>query len=984
MKFYLKQGFRWSILLLSLAFLTSAAAKAGNQDYFDVYYYELNIAIDPTSETVGGSVTVRARSLVDNLDQITLDLYDNMKVTAVAGNAAGFSHNNHLLVIQLDHVYHYQQPLKVTVHYSGHPSTGTRFNPMTFDRSRGTITISSESCPFYARCWWPCKDRPDDKPDSMDIWITAPSSLMVASNGRLVEINDNKNGTKTHHWQIRNPIATYLVAFTATNYRMITDSYISASGDTLPTMLFIFPEHYNKALVDFNNVNTMIQVLESYYGQYPYYNEKYGIAEYVGYWGGMEYQTLTSLQPYLITGNHSYDDVYVHELAHQWWGDCVTPKDFHHTWISEGFATFSEALYFGHLEGQARYHQYMNDRISALGIKGRIYRDNITDPDSVYALIVYNKGAWVLHMLRHVIGEDNFWAGLRAYRSLFEYKSATTEDLQHAFEAVVGDSLGWFFRQWIYQPGYPHYAMGWHQEFQTGAYKLKAFIRQDQTDAPLFKMPLDIVVTTAKSETTLSVMMDERFEKFNFSSKDSITGLELDRDNWVLKKLDVITTPMFENLGHQVIDSTDNNNGLAEAGESVFLIIRLINKGTLFRRLTAYLSSSDPSLIIPREFWEYFSLGSNDYQATPNVIEIFLPLSIKPDAPAHLASVKLHLRADGWYSVVDSFDVKIGNPNLLLVDDDNGATYEQYFYQPLTLSKCYYDRWDNQTQGCPPAAGVLQKYQTVIWFTGNDRSSSLTDEEQQVIREYLANGGRLLLTGQDIGYDLVEAGSAEDSAFYHQVLHADFISDTVKATMMMGISGDPIAGGMFVYIDAKAGGARNQFSPSAIAPRTGASLILKYLPTMTGAAIRYEDAATGARLVYLAFGMEGISGPHADTAEKLLNRILSWLSGATAIAPDPLPAIPATYKLWQNYPNPFNSVTHIRYCLSRTDHVLLAIYNLKGQKLKTLVNKTQAAGVYELRWDGTDDRNQPVAAGIYLCRLAGKSISASIKIALIK
>lgn len=973
---------RWIILFSMVVFFTTTVFAA-NQDYFDVYCYELDIAIDPTAETITGSVTVHARSLVDNLAQIMLDFYDNMKVAAVTGHAAGFSHSNNHLVIQLDHTYNRQQSFIITVQYSGHPSAGTKFNPLTFDRSRSTVTISSESCPFYARCWWPCKDRPDDKADSMDVKITVPSNLIAASNGRLVAIIDNKNGTKTHHWQIRNPIATYLVAFTVTNYRLIADTYINTSGDTLPIMHFVYPEHYNKALVDFDNVNTMLQVLESYYGRYPYYNEKYSVAEYVGYWGGMEYQTLTSIQPQLITGNHAYDAIYVHELAHQWWGDCITPGDFHHTWLSEGFATFSEALYFGQLEGQERYHQYMNENNNALTIKGRIYRDNVSNPDSVYGQIVYNKGAWVLHMLRHVVGEDKFWAGLRAYRSRFEYDSATTEDLQHVFETVVGDSLGWFFRQWIYAPNYPQYAFGFRQEKLAGdQYRVLAFIDQVQPDAPLFMMPLDVTIRTATMESTICQIVRDSTTTLEWMLSEPAIDFLVDKDGWVLKKNLVINTPLLRCTSQRLLDATGNEIAMAAPGATVQLLLQIKNRGLLAEQIGAELLTNDPNIQV---LASRIDVGQLDHgQVSSPSLQPF-SFFVSQTAPAHLASFLVRFTANNGFQAMDSLEVKIGNPNLLLVDDDNGANYEQYFYQPLSLSRAYYDRWDNQTQGCPAAVGVLQKYQTVIWFTGDDRTSSLTAEEQQAIMDYLASGGRLLLTGQDIGYDLMATGSARDSAFYQQVLHADFISDTVKATMMMGISGDPIAGGMFVYIDARAGGARNQFSPSAIAPRDGAALILKYLPQMTGAGIRYENAATGARLVYLAFGMEGISGPHSDTAKKFLDRILGWLAGPTAVASEPLPEVPQKFELWQNYPNPFNAATHIRYYLPQTDHVLVSIYNLKGQWLKTLVNKMQVAGVYELLWDGTDDGGMPVASGIYICRLSsGRSVACSTKIILIK
>ncbi|UCE06702.1 MAG: T9SS type A sorting domain-containing protein, partial [bacterium] len=752
--------------------------------------------------------------------------------------------------------------------------------------------------------------------------------------------------------------------------------------DTLSIMHFVYPEHYNNAIVDFDNVNEMIQILESYYGQYPYYNEKYGVAEYVGYWGGMEYQTLSSVQPYFITGNHTYDDLFVHELAHQWWGDCITPKDFHHSWISEGVATFTEALYFGHLEGEARYHSYMNNENNALDLKGVMYRHDVGNPDRVYASIVYYKGAWVLHMLRHIVGEENFWAGLQEYRSQFEYSSATTEDLQHAFEKVVGDSLGWFFRQWVYEPNYPHYAYGWLQEdIGAGQYKLVAFIDQIQTDAPLFKMPLDLTVTTASRETTLVMIVSDSMETFQYIASEPIINFQLDKDNWVLKKATFTNSPILDYMSHQVVDSTENNNGLAEPGEKVELWLTIRNKGILAQNITAEIISNDPDIQILSSKVDF---GDLDHAQFAHNIAPPFSFSVTANAIGHISTFQLHIAADNDYSTIDSFDVKIGNPNILLVDDDDGANYEQYFNQPMSLAKIYSDSWEAKSRGVPLFTDVLQNYQTIIWFTGNDRSTSLTSEEQQAIAEYLDHGGWLVLTGQDIGYDLMADGSPEDSSFFTDYLHAEYLADTVKSTMIRGEVGDPIGNGLLIYLQDRPGSAGNQKAPSSIAPRDGANTFLKYIPQNSVAGIRYMNTNRGYRLVYLSFGFEGISGPYQDSAQKLLTRILTWLSGATEVTPLESEIMPKHYLLEQNFPNPFNPTTKIRYHLPKPDHAEISIFNLKGQKIKTLIDKQQFAGVYELIWDGTDNHGSLVTSGVYIYKLVTKSFTSSKKLALIK
>ncbi|MFZ5517155.1 MAG: M1 family aminopeptidase [Candidatus Zhuqueibacterota bacterium] len=973
-----------SLCLLALAFSSAQTnAMVSNQDDFDVLYYELNIAVNPDDETITGAVTVQAMSLADNLAQLTLDLYNNMTVTAVAGNGSNFTHTDNSLFIQLDRVYARSEVISVTVFYNGHPSSGTNFNPMTFDRSRSPVVISSESCPFYARCWWPCKDRPDDKPQSLDISITVPANLVAASNGALIEQIDNKDGTMTFHWQVRNPIATYLVAFTATNYQIIEDTYINAQNDTLDIMHFVLPEHYNNALNDFGNTNSMIEILSSYYGDYPYPNEKYSVAEYVGYWGGMEYQTLTCVKPYMVLGDQSYESVFLHELAHQWWGDCITPKDFHHTWISEGFAVFSEALYYGHVQGQERYFSYMINENNALGLKGIMYRHDISDPDIVYGYIVYNKGAWVLHMLRHVVGDENFWKGLQEYRNRFDYSSATTEDLQAAFEQVHGASLDWFFHQWVYEPNYPHYRHGWSQEkTETGEYQVSVFVDQIQTDASLFRMPLDLYFTTAATETTCVRTVESASHTFEFIFPDSVEAMQLDKDSWILKQTTLVNTPMLKYFKHEVVDSLENGNGLAEPGETVRLCVLISNEGVPIRNFSAHLTTLDSDIAIPAEFAtvQYADISFGHLQSA---LSIPFSFSVNEASIGHLATFELELRGEDGYSTEEKFDVKIGAPNTLLVDDDNADSYETFFHQPISLAKVYTDTWDVHALGIPTAE-TLQQYTTVIWFTGDDRTTSLTPEEQQQISRYLDAGGRLILSGQNIGYDLMGDGTPEDSLFFTNYLHATFVSDTVKSNKMLGVAGDPIGDKLFVYMESNIGGAGNQTSLDGIQPIQGAATFLKYIPQMSPAAIHYMDDAANYRIVYLAFGFEGISGPYPETAQTLLSKILNWTSGATEVKSAATVAAPTVFQLSQNYPNPFNPTTQIHFQLSQPVEVELSIFNLRGQKIATLAQGRMVAGHHALTWDGNDSAGNSVASGVYLYRLKTESFSCTRKLALVK
>jgi len=954
-----------TVVFLSLLIFNVVIAS---QENFNVTYYEIDIAIDPVGEIVSGSVTVQALSKIVGLTAITLDFYDNMQVDSVIGNAQSYVHANDVIEISLDNVYNNEELFEVTVFYHGHPdSRATYARPMVFQQIAGCTIVCTESCPYYARCWWPCKDTPSDKPDSVDIKVTAPEKYIVASNGVRMSIESVEGDLRTHHWQVKNPIATYLITITLYEYYEFSDVYVNAHNDTLPLMYFVFPHSYTSAVEKvINLVPDMIEILSRYYGEYPYPDEKYGMAQYVGDWAAMEYQTLSCFNSSYI----SDEETVLHELSHQWWGDCVTPANFHHTWISEGFAVFSEALYWGEVNGVNAYFNHMNSMTTNFTKKDTLYQHDISNPYEVYPAIVYYKGAWVLHMLRHVLGDSLYWESLHQYFDLHKYSSATTEDLQAACEAVYGESLEWFFHQWVYEPSYPTYNFGWWQEeLENSNYKISGFIDRVDTD---FKMPLDVTAKTELAESTQVVWVDDSTAYFEIILDQPATDVTLDEHNWVLKTATEMTNPDINYFYHDVNDSSGNNNGLADPGEAIILWVSVINRGIVAEDISVSLTTADSSIQIGANSEIFEKLKHNQKYNCQ------FTFTVTPNAEGHLSELELHINATNGYSAVETFYLEIGEPIILLVDDDNGMNYEQYFFESLYFAKAYAGTWDVASRGCPTN---LQDYAAVIWFTGDDRTTSLTPEEQQVLADYLDNGGRLFITGQNIGYDLVADGTVADSTFYANYLHAKYISDSTDTYIVYFVPGNPISNGLFFYL----GGAGNQTAPSVIDAIDGASLIFKWVPGYTGAGLYYEDPTAHYRIVYLAFGFEGLDEPMPESKGKLLTNILDWLAVDTQIHPAMKNLnTPAKFQLSQNYPNPFNHATTIHYQIPKTEFVQIDIYNLMGQKIRTLVSKQQQPNYYKITWNGKDDNGTMVASGVYIYRIRAGYFNQSNKLLFLK
>ncbi len=520
-----------------------------DQSYYDAKYYKLDLTLNDTTQVISGSVYMYAQALVDGFIDLELNFFDNpnMYIDSIKtnGDSLAFSWYSDIIHITLDRSYN-QEPFDVTVYYHGHPLEG---GLMAFDwgyhGSPSVPVISTLSEPYFAQAWWPCKDLPRDKADSADINITVRSDLIVASNGLLREVIDNVT-TKTYKWHEKYPITTYLIMIATTNYTIFSNWYHPIVGpDSMEVRYFVYPEYLSNAQALYPVTPSMIQFYANTFGEYPFVEEKYGMAHFP--WGGaMEHQTCTSM---LYSWYSEY--VIAHELSHQWWGDYITCHNWHHIWLNEGFASYCEALWAEHLSGIGYYHTYMGSMKYTSG--GTIYIEDTTDAWNIFDIIVYDKGAWVLHMLRHVAGDSTFFDILRAYYLEYPYGVALTADFQGVCEEVSGMDLDYFFQEWIYGTYYPKYRQSWiNQSAGSGYYDIYLHIDQTQTTPPTyFTMPIDVTINAGGHDTTFVVFNDPRHKDFQFRVYGSPSNLRLDKDEWILRTtsstsyaLNIVTTDL--------------------------------------------------------------------------------------------------------------------------------------------------------------------------------------------------------------------------------------------------------------------------------------------------------------------------------------------------------------------------------------------------------------------------------------------------------
>ena len=524
-----------------------------NQEMYDVKYYSINLIPNPTTEMLKGTIEIVAEVLSLSLDSMEFNFWEGMTITdlylsSLPDHRLSYFNNDDILSIDLDSTFQQAELIALTVIYEGYPQN-SGYNSFAFDTYNGDPMIWTLSAPYGARAWWPCKDVPSDKADSLDIRVTVPNDLIVASNGTLRETN-TLGDTTTYWWHEQYPISTYLVSLAIHPYTVSYDNYFyNDTTDTMEIHFYMFPNHHDHYAALNAKTKDMISCFVNLFGEYPFVEEKYGHAEVVpSHFGAVEHQTCTSFDfTYFITP-FWIEWMINHELAHQWWGNLVTCKDFHHIWLNEGFATYSSAFWYEYLEGPGAASEYMMDNGYYLG-PGTVYVENPNDFEIIFDTnLTYLKAAFVVHMLRHVVTDTVFFKILKTYASSpqHQYGSATTEDFQAICEQLSGMNLQKFFQQWIYEEYYPFYEYHWTVSPDSIGFKVNLVIDQVQQrrvaqNAPIFWMPIDIKMTTDSYDTTFVIWDSLESQSFEFYLEQEPHTIELDPGNWILKQSEEIT-----------------------------------------------------------------------------------------------------------------------------------------------------------------------------------------------------------------------------------------------------------------------------------------------------------------------------------------------------------------------------------------------------------------------------------------------------------
>ena len=497
------------------------------QKLFDVLHYDLSFDLYPVDGKFDASATITGFTRQNEVDTIRFNFYDNFHINTVEINDQSAEFILKDKFISIMNKYPITDTFEVKIDYSGTPERAG-FSGFSFSKINGTSLVYTLSEPTYASSWFPCNDFPADKA-LLDIWITNDSSQVSVSNGILIDVQ-NIGSRSTYHWKTLYPISTYLIALYSSDYVNFSDEYISLNErDTMAIEYYVLADNLRNAKIDFEEHPKMIKYFAEIFGEYPFIKEKYGVAEFLWQLGAMEHQTITGIASNILGGKKFFQDIYVHEVAHHWWGNAVGPKSWKDIWLNEGFSTYCEALFDEHFYGSSALESKMiNLRMSDLD-------GSLIDPGSfLFTQTVYNKGAWVLHMLRWELGNEVFFEILRKYYSKYKYSNASTEDFRRICELVSGIDLSQFFSQWVYGIGMIELSYEWATEQFGDSCFTFLEINQEQKEYEEYYFSLEIALKFEKDIEYRRYFINKKSTQLRIDSKKIPKDILIDPKNCLL------------------------------------------------------------------------------------------------------------------------------------------------------------------------------------------------------------------------------------------------------------------------------------------------------------------------------------------------------------------------------------------------------------------------------------------------------------------
>jgi len=547
--------YRLSLFLISFFFVMSCCFSFAS-DYhsavkkrnYDTQHIKLELTINEVQKSLSGSATLTIVPLEAPFNQCFFHA-KNMKINEVQLSdyqPLPFNADSEIVSIKLPRDYSQQDTLNITINYFTIPEKGLYFNI----ESSLPDQVYSHSEPSDARYWFPCYDEPDDKMTS-EMIATVNADYILLSNGLLLNVHENlKNQTKTYHWLQKKPHVSYLISIAAGEYTIIENG-----KDAIPLSYYVPESKVESAPLYFSRTPEMLEFFCIKFGyQFPW--DKYAQIVVRNFKArGMEHTSATTLTDNMIQDKRTFidlnsDQLIAHELAHQWFGNLVTCNSWDHLWLNEGFATYSEILFAEHAEGieAAQYETMLQQQfyfeMEDADFHQPIVYSNYLQPEAMFNHISYHKASMVLHMLRHIVGDQIFFSILKNYLHDFAFQSIETKDFIRIVKKSSSLNLDWFFDQWLFKQGHPEFVVSydWIADKKNVVLNVEQVQQDTNKSVPIFQIPVEIEFVTKNGASSQTVELKQRNEKFNFPLASRPLMVLFDNNNVILKKIKFIKT----------------------------------------------------------------------------------------------------------------------------------------------------------------------------------------------------------------------------------------------------------------------------------------------------------------------------------------------------------------------------------------------------------------------------------------------------------
>ena len=498
----------------------------------DIKHYRFRIDLNDSTNAIAGvaEVTILFK---DSLSTFELDLVgkspdgNGMAVSSVSQGKKPlpFAQKGDRLSILLPHTARAGEETTISIAYGGTPSDGLVIGTNKF----GDRVFFGDNWPNRAHYWLPTIDHPYDKA-SCEFIVTSPSHYQAIANGILMEKTNLPHDRTLAHWRETADIPTKVMVIGVARFATTTAGTVNG----IPVETWVYPQNKEAGFTDYEIATKVLAYFIDHVGPYPY--QKLANVQSTTRYGGMENASNIFYYENSVTGKNEREGLIAHETAHQWFGDSASEKDWYHVWLSEGFATYFTNLYYEANYGSAELAKRMaqqRDEVIKYHSKNPapVIDTTLTDINKVLNANSYQKGSWVLHMLRKKVGDENFWKGIRLYYQTYQNSNALTSDFRHIMEKVSGMDLRLFFEQWLSESGHPVLTVTW--QYNARKKQVEGVVRQGQN--PLFATPLEIGVKADDGTLSIqTVQLGKKGTKFAFVAPKSPKELVLDPHTWLL------------------------------------------------------------------------------------------------------------------------------------------------------------------------------------------------------------------------------------------------------------------------------------------------------------------------------------------------------------------------------------------------------------------------------------------------------------------